>query len=365
MLKNLMLYIVLGPVYLTTFFLRINKKRIIFISYNSNKLEGNFKLVSDYLVKHYDYKLEYILMKYNNSLIGNIKYLLNCIKQVYMINTSKVIILDYNNYVVSKFKKSDVKVIQLWHASGAIKKFGNDISRAYKIKNYDYVISSSEVWKNIYSSAFNIKVENVITTGIPKCDSLFSTKEMQKYKKEMLNNYPEIIDKKVILFAPTFRGDSIYDIKYVGINLDYLKSKLSDEYIIIYRVHPSFGDIKIATSNKIINGNNISLKKIFSITDYLITDYSAITFDYSILNKPMIFYANDLEEYRDSRGIYLKYENEMPGPICKSEDEVIHMINNEDFSKYDVERFCDKHFKYKDSKSTERVCKFIDRVMNS
>lgn len=363
MLKNLIIYPILGAVYLITYFFKINKNRVTFISYKADKLQGNFKVISDCLEKEEVYDLCYILTNYSSSFLGNIKYLINCIKQVYFINTSKLVILDYNNYVVSKFKKSDVKVLQVWHASGAIKKFGNDIKRPYKIKNYDYILCTSDEWKKPYSTAFNVKEENVIVTGIPRNDYIFSKKRMNRYKKEMLVEYPQIGEKKVVLFAPTFRGDSIFDIKYQGIDLDHLKEQLGDDYILIYRVHPAFGDIKITDNESIINGNKDVLRKLFSITDYLITDYSAVLFDFAILNKPIIFFTPDLEEYTNDRGMYIDYSGTLPGPICKTEDEVIDKIICGDFSGYDVEGFRNKYFKYTDTKSSERVMDLIIKVL--
>lgn len=363
MLKKIILFVSLGSIYIFTYFFKIKPNRIVFISYNTDKLEGNFKLISNFLKQKDKLEICYILTLYKKSILGNLLYLLNCIKQVYYINTSKVVILDYNNYVVSNFKKKEVKVLQVWHSSGAIKKFGNDISREYKIKNYDYVISTSEVWKNIYSSAFGVSKENVVVTGIPKNDKLFSTRAMEKLRRELIDKLPQIRGKRVILFAPTFRGDPINNIKYVGINLEYLKQKLGEEFVIIYKIHPSFGDIEITKDKDIINGNNLGLRNLFSITDYLITDYSAIVFDFSILNKPIIFYAKDLMEYKKDRGLYFNYEKEMPGPICTTEDEVIDKILNEDFNKYNIEDFNKKFFKFRDSKSTERVSNFIEELV--
>lgn len=363
MLKNLILYPILGIVYLITYLFKINKDRVTFISYKADRLKGNFKIISACLEKEEIYDLCYILTNYSSSFWGNIKYLFNCIKQVYYVNTSKLVILDYNNYVVSNFKKSNVKVLQVWHASGAIKKFGNDIKRDYKTKNYDYILCTSEEWKKPYSTAFNVKEENVMVTGIPKNDYIFSEKRIKRYTKEMLEEYPQIKDKKVILFAPTFRGDSIFDIKYQGIDLDHLKKKLGEDYILIYRVHPAFGDMKITENESIINGNKAVLRKLFSITDYLITDYSAVLFDFSILNKPIIFFTPDLEEYKNDRGMYIDYSGKLPGPICKTEDEVIDKIICDDFSGYDVEEFKNKYFKHNDAKSKERVMDLIIKIL--
>lgn len=363
MIKNVVLYILLLPVYLFTCFFKIDKYKITFISYKEDELKGNFLKVSEVLDSYNKYNLNYILMKYENNLLCNIKYFFNCIKQVYYINTSHVVILDYNNYVISHFKRKGVKVLQIWHASGAIKKFGNDIKRDYKIRNYDYVIASSEKWRKPYSTAFNIDKSNILITGIPKIDNLFSEEITCLNREKMMLKYPFIKNKKVVLFAPTFRGDPIKDIKYQPINLEYIKNKLGKEYVIIYKMHPWFGNKIISDDEEIINGNNESIRELFSITDYLITDYSAILFDFTIMKKPIVLYAPDLEEYKATRGIYIDYENTVPAPICSTEDEVIEAIKNNIFDIKKITSFRDMYFKHQDTNSTERVCNVIRGII--
>lgn len=343
--------------------LKIKKNRITFISYKSNKLEKDFKLISKALEKEKKYELIYILTKYENNLLGNIKYLYNCILQLYYTNTSSIIILDYNNFVISNFKKTGVKVIQIWHASGAIKKFGNDIEREYLIKNYDYVISTSECWTDIYSKAFNVKKENIVPLGLPRTDVLFSKEKLKKYKKNILHKYPEIKDKKVILYAPTFRGDHIKGAYIPKIDLQYIKNKIGDDYVIIYKFHPWNESVDIGESKGIINGNKEGLIKLFSVSDYLISDYSSIIYDFTILGKPIISFVPDIDEYRISRGFYKDYEKVMPWPICKSENEVVDAILNKEVNVNDIIEFNNRYFKYKDGKSIERILSFINNLI--
>ena len=124
----------------------IKQGQIAFISLESNQLESDLELIYQELKKENKYSLKMVLINYNKkSLINNFLYMLNCIKQIYVINTSKVVLITDNNYVISNFKRPGVKVIQVWHATGAIKKFGNAIKREYPIKNYDYVIVNDNV----------------------------------------------------------------------------------------------------------------------------------------------------------------------------------------------------------------------------
>ena len=364
-MNKMIAYIILFVINCILYWVKIQENKITFISYKSEKLEKEFKLIAKSLEKEGKYNLVYILIKYQNTLIGKIKYLFNCVKQLYHINTSKIVILDYNNFVVSNFKRKETKVIQVWHASGAIKKFGNDIKREYEIKNYDYILSSSKFWEDIYSSAFNVSKESVIPLGIPRTDILFNPKKLKKYKSDILQKYPKIRNKKVVLYAPTFRGDPINGVSYQKIDLKYIKNKLGSDYIIIYKLHPWLEEVKMYHENDdgIINGNKESIKKLFAVTDYLICDYSAVIFDFSILEKPMIFFVPDLEEYKNDRGMYEEYEKFIPGPICKTEDDVLNVIENYCFNIDELKEFKNKYFDFKDGKSTERVVDFIKNLI--
>ena len=364
-MKKIIMYCFLWIVNLLVLPFKIKENKITFVSYEDDKLAKDFKMIAEKLQDDKDYELKYVLMKYKFSLLGMLEYVLNCAKQLYHINTSKVVLLDYNNFVVCNFKRKGVKVIQIWHASGAVKKFGNEVKRDYSIENYDYILSTSEVWSEIYSKAFNVEPEKVIPLGIPRTDRLLSEKKVEKYKKYCLEEFPQIDGKKVIVYAPTFRGNPLYKIQYQDIDLKEIREKLGDDYVIIYKLHPWFGDKVIADDKNIINGNNYNITKLFAAADYLISDYSAIIYDYTILERPMIFFVPDLEEYKHQRGLNFNYEEEMPGPICKSEDEVVKAIKENDFNIENIKKFKSKYFKYTDGKSCDRVVDFIKEIAKS
>ena len=283
--------------------------------------------------------------------------------QLYHIHTSRVVLLDFNNYVISHFKKKGVIVIQVWHASGAIKKFGNDINRDYQIKNYDYVLVTSKRWKHPYSTAFNVSEEQVLPLGIPQTDVLFSKKKMGQYHQKMLKKYPCLNGKTVVLYAPTFRGSNYKDAKYKKVDLTAIQSALGDDYFIIYKLHPLLQEVKLEESNQLINGSKESIVKLLAIADYLITDYSAVLFDFIILNKPIIAFVPDLKTYEQQRGMYLNYEKDIPAPICYTEEQVVEAIQQQNFDLKKLQHFYENYFDYRDGKSTQRVVDFIEQFI--
>lgn len=366
-LARLILNLIMGPMYVITLLFPIKENKIAFISLSSEKLEGDFKIIAKKLEAHPEYEVVYVLAKFKRTLSGCFAYFFALLKQLYHINTSHLVLLDSNNYAVSNFKKKQVKVLQVWHASGAIKKFGNDVSRSYEIKNYDYVLSCADVWKPYYASAFGVKEDQVISIGIPRTDRIFSKKRMKKYQKEIEALYPQILNHKVVLYAPTFRGDVMKSYRYEKIDLKAMKEKLGDEYCIIYKLHPLLREEHLNEMDDamIINANDISIKRLFAVSDYLISDYSSVVFEYSVLGKPVLFYTPDLKEYEKEVGMYLDYEKEMPGPICYNEETLTEMILKNEFDFEQIRKFRNRFFRYRDGKSTKRVMEFIHEIMAS
>lgn len=355
--------IILSIFYPLSLFQKKNSKKITFISLSSNKLTRDFALVSRALQYEGKYDLNYVLFNYDNSIYSQFKYIFVCIKQLFAMNSSTLVILDFNNFVVSEFKREGVVALQLWHASGAIKKFGNSTNRDYKVKNYDYAICNSDIFVEPFSDAFNIPKENIKITGIPETDKLFKNKRIADNKIKMIVKYPQLRGKTVITYAPTFRGRIAKGFREVDLNLEYLLNELGDDYFIIYKPHPLIPSPKFENNPNILMAQKESIKKVFSITDILISDYSAIIIDFLTTGRPLISYVPDLEDYKKSPGIYFDYNGLMGDIICYTEDQVIDKIRNYDFSNNELSEFYDKVFKYKDGKSTRRVVNLIDEIM--
>lgn len=341
--------------------LKIKKNRITFISLESNQLTSDFKLIYDQLDQS-QYDIRLCLIHYHKDLIGQFFYFLNCIKQLYYVYTSHLIILNNNNYVVSHFKRNGVVVLQLWHACGAIKKFGNAIERKYSISNYDYVLSTSKYWKIPYSQAFGVNQENVLPLGMPRNDELFNEEKKKKYRDVLYKKYPMLKNKKIILYAPTFRGNiykGFYDIPFDALKII---QALDDDYVILYKYHPLLGNRQLCQHDRIINMNNEDTHQLFCITDYLVSDYSSIVFDYMILQKPLLFFVPDLEDYEKDLGVFVNIR-ELGCPICQSEKDIINFIQNPLFDKKRLSDLKNIFFDYQDDRSTQRVVDCIEQLI--
>ncbi|GBG94545.1 hypothetical protein LFYK43_10040 [Ligilactobacillus salitolerans] len=258
-------------------------------------------------------------------------------------------------------------MLQLWHATGALKQFGNDVDRDYTIKNYDYTIANSDFFKPLYSRAFNLPEGHVVVTGIPNNDKIFHQEFIEQTKARLLKKFPNLKDKKVIMYAPTFRGRISTHFKEAGINLKALHQALGDDYIIIYKAHPLIKHSEYEQDPNVLFVKDELISSLFCVTDILISDYSAITIDWMAFDKPVIAYVPDLKKYSKKPGLTIDYKREYPGSVVKNEKELVKAIEHCEDEKLKIKRdlFKQKMYRYTDGKSTERVVKLIREIIES
>jgi len=276
------------------------------------------------------------------------------IKSIYHLATAEVIFVDnYFGFLAVTEFNSDVKVVQLWHAAGAVKKFGlhdptikGRSARAHKrfrsvYQRFTHVVIGSDQMGDIFKQAFDLSESQLLKTGIPRTDFFFDQDRVQKAVESVTIKHPQIKGKKVILYAPTFRDSEIGS---AGLHLDLklLYEAFHETHVILLRLHPvvrrgfsleEYSDFIIDTSNY------PNMNELLTVADYLITDYSSIPFEFSLLNRPMIFYSYDLGDYIDERGFWVDYESNMPGPVVSSTDGIIKHILTNDFDLANVEHF--------------------------
>lgn len=361
-IQKMILNIILTIESLIISMFKIKKNKVTFISLESEQLTSDFEFIYNQLdLKEFDVHL--CLIKYHKDLWGQFLYFMNCIKQLYLINTSRIVLLHDNNYVVSHFKRKGVIVLQVWHACGAIKKFGNAIEREYPIANYDYVLATSVYWQDAYSQAFSVPRSHVLPIGLPRTDELFDHQWLDDRKKELYQKYPELQNKKVILYAPTFRGNIYKGFTAVPFDALSIIKQLPDDYVLLYKFHPLMGNYQLADDQRIINMNHEDTHALFSISDYLISDYSSIVFDYMILEKNLLFFVPDLDDYSKSLGVFVDL-NDFQCPMCQNEDEIVNAIKNNLCEVKHMKEIKNVFFNYQDGLSTQRVIDFLRGIIH-
>ncbi len=257
-------------------------------------------------------------------------------------------------------KPKGVKVLQTWHACGAVKKFGNQIKRQYPVRNYDALLCNAEYWKDSFSEAFGIEKEKIYTTGLPRIDDLLSNDKREEFYKK----YPECKHKKLVLYAPTFRGNIIDGLKVNSFDLGKVSKSLGEDCKILYKFHPLLKNVVVEGEN-LINANAEDLYMLMQVSECMISDYSSIFFDYSLLDKKMIGYVPDYEEYNQTIGYNMDYYKDFAGPICTNEEQLIEAIVSTDTYSMQRKEFQQKFMEHKDGKNTDRVVQLINQIMEN
>ena len=377
-------------IYFRYYFKPVNEKVVLFESFMGRKYVDSPKAMYEYMLKSKEYKDFEFVWFFKNP--DDYKHIAKNKRTKVVKYGSKAY---YKYYATSKYwvtnsrvpdtiiKKKNQVYIQCWHGT-PLKKLGfdievkggnamnslKDIRYKYQVdsKKYSYMVSPSAFCSEKFISAFNLKAvgkeDIVIEKGYPRNDFLvnYTKKDIDRVKKAL--KLPK--DKKIILYAPTWRDNQHtsgvgYTYK-TEVDFDYLREQLGDEYIILFRAHYF---VAISFDFEKYKGfvYNVSeyddINELYILGDILITDYSSVFFDYSILKRPIIFYMYDLEEYKHTlRDFYIDLD-ELPGPIIEKEKELIKAIKGMNKFKYDkkYKAFNDKYTYLDDGKAAERVVK--------
>ncbi len=357
------------------FFVKLfpTKNKVVLISREKSTPSLDFLLL-ERKIKNIDDSIEVVMLcrRLEKDWLSRIKYIFHMIRQMYHIATSKVVVLDTYCITVSCLKhKKSLTVIQMWHAMGSFKKFGysildkkegssSKIAKAMRMhKNYDYIFSSSENDKKNFAEAFGYsdQLDKLVVMPLPRVDLLKDKDNIMRTKEEVLKKYPALKKKKTILYAPTFRKDKsmVKDITKLIDAVDYSK------YNLVIKLHPL--SKTVIDDKRVIFDNSFSTFEIGCASHYMITDYSAVVFELSLLSKPIFFYAYDKESYIGSRDFYMNYDRDMPGVISKTADEVMANIEAGNYDIKKVKKFADYHIATVKGGYTRKVAKFIIKHM--
>ncbi|UCZ52715.1 CDP-glycerol glycerophosphotransferase family protein [Bacillus shivajii] len=327
------------------------KKRhvVIFESFLGKQYSCNPRAIYEYLQKKYPkYECYWSIdPRYSKNFEGFQLKVLNrfSLKWLYLMARSKYWVSNSRLPIwIPKPKKTTY--LQTWHGT-PLKKLGIDIDEVHmpgtKTEKYkknfqnessrwDYLVSPNPYSSSIFPRAFGFN-GTLIESGYPRNDFLLNhtTQDIETIRNKI--GIPD--NKKVLLYAPTWRDDEYHSVgKYkflLQLDLEKMKKQIGEEWVIVLRLHylvadrldiSSYGDFIIDASN------HTDIRELYVIADMLMTDYSSVFFDYAILQRPILFFVYDLQKYKDKlRGFYFDFESQAPGPLLKSTDEVLEHIN--------------------------------------
>lgn len=345
------------------FFIKLfpTKNKITFLSRQANRESLDFKLIMNELnIRDDNIEIISLCKKMQKGIKNSIYYFFYLIKCMYHIATSKVCILDSYSIPISVLKhKKNLTIIQIWHALGAIKKFGYQVldtkegsssvvAKSMKMhKNYNYVISPSLATKDFYSQAFNVEKEKILIMGLPRIDYILNN---QSRREDLISNTQLDKNKKTILYMPTFR-------KKIPAKIDDLIKNVNlEKYNLIIRLHPL--DLAQIPDEFAIDAR-FNTFDLLTISDYIITDYSALSIEAALLDKPVFFYLYDYDNYIYSRGLNIELFSEMKNSTEIDIKNIINKIENNDFNYEELNNFKNKYVENISNNNTKQLVDFI------
>lgn len=356
--------------------LKINKNKVIMQMYEGRQYSCNPKYIAEYLRENYNLKIVISLKNTENH--KNLKDFTiikkNSLKYFYHCVTSKIVICnDFFNILLPKRNKQIF--INTWHGGGAYKKIGISLTKdKYYMKRYlliheaDYMISSCAEFSSIAQEAFGNSIDNFLNIGMPRNDLLINSNQDDalKIKAKVKSKYEILSDKKIVLYAPTYREsfkNSFYDLD-INMLLDSLHDKFGGDWILMFRGHYFLSDNNKFDGEKFINVSDYDdMQELLYTADVLITDYSSSVWDFSFTHKPCFLYAVDLKEYKKDVDFYYPIE-QWPFPLAVSNLELRENIYKFSYSDYvkKVKQHHEELGSYEDGHACEKVCKLINDI---
>ncbi len=320
-------------------------KRILFMSQNMDHIRDNMEAIDVRLKERnldQKYKIQYDFV----NVFDRKKRLFYWPKILFKIAKSDYIFID--DYVpIFSFLKLNKKTVvtQLWHAGFGFKlvgygRFGITGSpHPYESchRKYTYGVIGNDNLKEIYSEVWGIEKDSLLATGMPRLDHFLDKDHIEAVRKEFYQQYPQLKSKKIITFAPTYRGsnqkDAYYDYSRIDFDKLYQFCKENRYAVAFGKHHFILQDIPIKEEYKdlIYDFSNYKLNDLFYVTDILITDYSSCFYDFLLLQKPVLFYVFDKNIYSATRGVHRPIDVVAPGKVCMTFDELIDALEKKNY----------------------------------
>jgi CDP-ribitol ribitolphosphotransferase len=344
--------------------------RILFASEARSSMGGNLLRIRDRMVERgldkqfefrYSFRVPHTVDKWGT------------LRVIYLLATSDIVLIDDYFGMLEPLKLSPkTKIIQAWHAGSGFKnigysRFGNygspKLSNAHR--KYTYALTGSKHLVPVYAEAFGIEESAVIPTGLPRIDTFLDPVRTEALIEKFRDDYPNLAGKKIILFAPTFRGrgnqNAYYD--YDRIDFGQFYDFCGEDTVVLFRMHHFILEpvpIPQEYADRLFDFSHFpDTNDLLHVTDILITDYSSIIYEFALLNRPMLFLAYDKEIYSATRGFHRDYDQTAPGKVCNTFDELIKALRAEDYDLWKIEEFRRENFDAIDTHAADRVIDWL------
>lgn len=350
--------------------LPVRGDRVTLATARLSRLDGNLLYIHDAIRRlRPGIRVQLALQPYGYGFASKLRYALQMVRGMYLVQTSRLVVVD-NAYLPIHVAphRSATTVVQVWHAEGALKRFGADATRpleeperTFLHRHYDWVVASGEASRTAWSKAFRTPVEHVLPLGSPRTDFFFDAQAMASAKARVLAAHPALAGRRMILYAPTFRGRG--RMKRPGGTLDpeQLRAALPESDALVLKGHPNLDPGLVPTTGfDVVVDPGAELNDLLAAADILITDYSSAIFDAALLRRPIVLLVGDLEAYERDPGLYLDYRTDVIGTRVRDTAGVIDAISSGSFELAPYAAFIRRHLDPSDGHASAR---FVERFL--
>jgi teichoic acid ribitol-phosphate primase len=306
---------------------------------------------------------------YSYGFRGKLLYGLRMIRAMYHLRTASLVVVD-NAWLPVHVAPHPARttIVQVWHAVGALKRFGVDTvppphepERSFLHRHYDWVVSSGEASREPWSRALRTPVERVLPLGSPRTDMLVDADALEAARERVLRRYPALRGRRVITYAPTFRGRGRGKRPAAGLDVGRLRAALEAGEVLVLKSHPNLDARLVDRAGfDVVVDPADDMNDVLAATDVLVTDYSSSIFEYALLRRPLVLLVPDLDAYAQVPGLYLDYGTAMIGAQVVDTDGVIAAIRDGFVDAPAYEAFIARHLGVADGRATQR---FVERFL--
>lgn len=339
--------------------LRKTKDKIVWLSRQSDTKSQDMEMLSAAISEiSPNTKQVFRLKKLKDQTGITLSYIFSVFGDMWQLADATLAICDTYSIPVSCLKhKKDFKVVQIWHALGAIKQFGlqsvgkaqgrsADVAKILSMhKNYDMVIAPSEIAGEFYCKAFGCEMDKITVASLPRVDVILNRRNR---RDEFLSDNPLCKGKEIFVYLPTFRDGDADAIA----SLTKAFEKLDDK-VLITSAHPH----SVCSQHKY--HGKYSTYDLMKLSDAVITDYSASAFEASLLHKPLWFFAPDYDKYKSEQGLNTDIKEVMPHVFFTDADKLTAKINEGSYDFEKLSAFREKFVSFTDTNNTEKLANII------
>jgi len=304
-----------------------SRRKVTMLTREHNRPPVDFVLLRDALRRR-DPSMQVTIISrmVPGGVLPKVGYAFHILVELYHVATSRVLVVDGYSFVASAARHDDeLTIVQMWHALGALKKFGLSIlgrpegrdprlARAMRMhRNYDIVITSAERCRPAYAEAFGTDAAKVVVAPLPRVDRLRDPIARERARSRFAKLYPELGATPVVLYAPTFRTrrGSGHPVDPVELT----RALGGAGYAVITKLHPLVAPPRHA---ELRTAPGMSTQDLMLVADHFVTDYSSAVFEAAVAGIPSYLLAPDLDDYVQSRDFYLTYPEDLGLPLTQS-----------------------------------------------